>query len=106
MGIENYYDDKYKDYGQRCHNNRGSYQGFVKSYNLSYILDKIKQNRDLKILAGIIGVISFAIILSLLIILIPLVVKLVNFISQLGIQGVVDNVSGFLGKIWKAVGAY
>jgi hypothetical protein len=103
MGIDGYYDNKYKHHEQEYHDHN-SYQGFVRSYNLSYILDKIRHNRDLKILVGIIAIILIAIILALLIILTPLVTKLINFISQHGIQGVVDNISGFLDKIWKGAG--
>src|ERR1035437_4389138 len=104
MGIDGYYDNKYKHHEQEYHDDHNSYQGFVKSYNLSYILDKIKHNRNLKILIGMVALISIAIILTLLIILIPLIVKLINFISQHGIQGVIDNISDFLDKIWKGAG--
>jgi len=104
MGIAGYYDNKYKHHEQEYHGDQHSYQGFVRSYNLSYILDKIKNNRNLKILVGILGIIAFVIILALLIIIIPLIIKLINFISQNGIQGVVDNISGFLDKIWKGAG--
>ena len=104
MGIEGYYDNKYKHHEQKYHHDHHSYQSFVSSYNLSYILDKIKHNRKLKILVGVVGIISFAIILALLIIIIPLIIKLINFISQHGIQGVVDSISGFLDKIWKGFG--
>jgi len=104
MGIEGYYDNKYKHHEHEYRDNRHSYQGFVRSYNLSYIFDKIRCNRKLKILVGIIGIIAFVIILAILILLIPLIVKLVNFISQHGIQGVVDSISGFLDKIWKGFG--
>jgi hypothetical protein len=104
MGIEGYYDNKYRHHEQEYHDDHHSYQGFVRSYNLSYILDKIRCNRKLKILVGIIGIILFIIILALLIIIIPLIIKLINFISQNGILGVVDNISGFLDKIWKGTG--
>jgi uncharacterized membrane protein len=103
MGIHGYYDNKYKHHEQEYHDHN-SYQSFVKSYNLSYILDKIKHNRNLKILIGTIAIIMLAIVLVLLIILIPLIIKLINFISQHGIQGVVDNISSFLNKIWKGAG--
>ena len=104
MEIDGYYDNKHRRPGHEYYHNRYSYQGFVRSYNLSYILDKIKRNRNLKILVGVVGIISFAIILALLIIIIPLIIKLINFISQQGLQGVVDNVSGFFNKIWNGMG--
>ena len=103
MGIAGYYDNKYKHH-EEYHDDHLSYQGFVKSYILSYILEKIKNNRNLKILVGIIGIFLFVIILALLIIITPLIIKLINFISQNGIQGVVDNISGFLDKILKGTG--
>jgi uncharacterized membrane protein len=105
MGIDGYYDSKYKyKHHEQEYHSHNSYQDFVRSYNLSYILNKIKNNRDLKILFGIIAMILLAITLALLIIFIPLIIKLINFISQHGIQGVVDNISGFLNKIWKSAG--
>lgn len=81
-----------------------AYQGYKNSYNLSFILNKIRNNRNLKILVGILGSIMVAIIIVTAIILIPLIIKLVNFISQNGIQGIIDSISGLLNKIWNGVG--
>lgn len=77
-----------------------AYQGYKKSYNLSFILDKIRNNRNLKILVGILGSIFVVIIIIAAIILIPLIIKLFNFISQNGIQGIIDSISGLFNKIW------
>jgi hypothetical protein len=100
-----HYDEPGHDGNKRYgYDNHRSHHGSVQSYYLSYFLGKIKNNRRLKIWIGIAAILLFVIILALLIILIPLIVKLVNFISQHGIQGVVDNISGFLEKIWKGAG--
>ena len=80
------------------------YQGYKKSYNLGFILEKIRNNRNLKILVGILGSIFVVIIIVTAIILIPLIIKLVNFISQNGIQGIIDSISGFFNKIWTGGG--
>lgn len=104
MGIEGYYDNKYKYHEHEYHDDHHSHYGYSKSYYQSYILGKIKNNRRLKIWVGFAAIFLFAVVLVLLIILIPLIIKLVNFINQHGIQGVVDNISGFLNRIWSGLG--
>lgn len=110
MGLQGFYENKYHDehtdYDRKryMYSNHQSYQGSLNSYNLSYVIDKIKNNRSLKLLVGILGAILMAIAIVLVIILIPLIIKLINFINQYGIQGVIDNISGFLDKIWKGTG--
>jgi hypothetical protein len=118
MGIHGFYENKYDyqehqghDYGQ-SHSEKlrniseGHYlhHGSDRSYYLSYILDKIRNNKKLRIWIGFLGLFFLIVIIALAIILIPLIVKSANFISQYGIQGVVDNIGGFLGKIWNGVG--
>ena len=114
MGFDDLFENhsshhKYGHYGEHDHHrskgygydSRQSHHDSVKSYYLSHFLSKIKNNRRLRIWVSILGIILFAIVLALIIILIPLIVKLINFVSQYGIQGVVESVSGFIDKIWK-----
>ncbi len=81
-----------------------AYQCYKNSYNLSFVLGKVRNNRNLKILVYLLGSIMVAIIIVTAIILIPSIIKLVNFISQNGIQGIIDSISGLLNKIWNGIG--
>jgi type IV secretory pathway component VirB8 len=110
MRIQSFYANKYhdehigSDHQRFMYGNLQSYQESVNSYNLSYIIDKIKHNKTLKLLVGILGAIIMATIIVLVIILIPLISKLINFIGQNGIQGVLDSISSLLDRILKGTG--
>ncbi len=65
------------------------------------IFNKIKRNKKIRNLL-IIGVIIFLFLLTgLFIILFPQFIRLFNFISENGLQGVVTSVTDFLNKIIK-----
>ena len=94
----------YRPHSQYRDEDQQFYRGYERTFNLSHILAKIKASRNLKLLIGVLGVIILATVIILAIVLLPLLVKLVNFVSQYGIQGVIDTVSGVLDKIWKGAG--
>ena len=88
----------YKRHGQRSFYSGRHNRDYV---NLFAIIEKIKRNPKLKRLAIIAVIVVLVLIVITIIILLPLLMQLFDYISQNGIQGVVDGISGFLDKIWK-----
>ena len=112
MGFEDLFDDKRKyhdnhgkrDYYQNdrnTHDSRYPYHGLDNNFSLSKILLKIKNNKKLKLLALVAVVLILATVVALIIVLMPLILKLINYISQNGLQGLLDYITGLLDKIWK-----
>jgi uncharacterized integral membrane protein len=65
------------------------------------ILEKIRSNKKLKLFVILAGILVLIIIIVLIIVLLPLLVKLINGISQNGLQGTLNDISGFIDKILK-----
>ena len=112
MGFEDLFEDKRKSHGEHgnrehhennrnMHDSRYSYYGHDNGFSLSKILLKIKNNKKLKLLVVFAVLLILAIVIALSIVLLPLILKLVNYLSQNGLQGLLDYVLGFVDKIWK-----
>ena len=118
MGFEDFFEDK-----RRHHGNQGEYEHHDDHHNYGYppvrryplyenqghltllsILNKIRNNKKLKIIVALAVIILLIIAISLIVVLLPLILKLFNYISQNGIQGIVDGVTGFLDKLMKGSG--
>jgi hypothetical protein len=65
------------------------------------IIEKIRNNKNLKLFVVSAGIFILIIIIVLIIVLFPLIVKLVNYISQNGLQGVLNEITGFFDRILK-----
>jgi hypothetical protein len=91
----NYIDNKYSSHTQH------SYPGYTDHQKWIAILEKIRNNKKLRIIAGLAGIFIVAIITLLFLVFMPLILKLFNYISQNGLQGLLDAITGFLDKIWK-----
>jgi competence protein ComGC len=65
------------------------------------ILQKIRSDKKLKIFVIFGGLLVLIILVVLIIVLLPLIIKLINSISQTGLQGILNNITGFLDKILK-----
>ena len=124
MGFDDFFEDKHKRHGNyRGHNDhfghdnhydhddhrysRDPYRsghGDEGHLKLLSILDKIRNNKQLKVLL-VVGVIVILIIaVGLIVALFPLIIKLVNYISQNGLQSIFDGITGFIDKLWKGSG--
>lgn len=64
------------------------------------ILKKILNNRKLKTIVIIAVSLLLIIIIGLIIIVFPFLVKIFNYISENGVQGLVEFVTGAINKIW------
>lgn len=96
-----YRDDRYnRSYGH-SYDSRRSNHHYGEHLNFLSILQKIKANRKLKFLIILAGTLIIVIVFALIIILFPIIAKLFNYISQHGLQGVLDIITSFWDKIWK-----
>jgi hypothetical protein len=111
MGFDDFYENKRRYQGnsraQIYHNDNkyssdshNSYHGNVEHLKWLNIPDKIRSNKKLKLLVLLAGILILAIAIVLIIVLLPLIMKIINYISQNGLQGLLDNITGFLDKIW------
>ena len=115
MGFDDFFDsnykqhrsyqaDNYRDVYKRSHIPRQSYYGYNKHINIGSVLWKIKTNKKLKLFLIVAGTFLIVTLIALIIVLFPLLAKLVNYIGEHGLQGVVDNIIAFLNKIWTGTG--
>jgi type IV secretory pathway component VirB8 len=88
--------------------NQSFYQGYnsgiSSNYKWQYFLHYLRNNRKLKLFLAIAAILILGIIAALIAILLPLVVKLIDVISQSGIQGLLDAVVDFANKLWNGTG--
>ncbi|MEI7499658.1 MAG: hypothetical protein WCK84_04335 [Bacteroidota bacterium] len=86
------------------HGPRNSNYGQYGHFNWLSVLEKIKGNRQLKLLVVIGGIVILIIAVGLIIILLPLIIKIFNYISQNGLQSILEGITGFIDKLWKGSG--
>jgi hypothetical protein len=95
----NYGGSRYPDDSRNSNNTRYPHHENEEKENWQNILEKIKNNRKLRVIVIWAGIILSAIAIVLIIALFPLIVKLINYIAQNGLQGVINTIEGFIGKI-------
>lgn len=102
-----YKDDRksrYRDSGRYSQNFRHSHQRQGTNFKWMYFLEKFKTNRKLKRIVIIAFILILVIVAAIIAIFLPLILKLVEFISQNGVQGLLDYLIVFLDKLWKGSG--
>ncbi len=121
MGFDDFFEDKHRHNGNfrghRYHddhddheNNRYSHEQYYPAHRneghltLFTILNRIRNNKKLKLLVVVVVVVLLIIAVALIAALMPLIIKLFNYISQNGIQSIFDAITGFLDKLWKGSG--
>jgi hypothetical protein len=112
MGLEEFFENNRKDYRNNRQNSYPDDNEY--SYNSRYplnenedninwqnIFENIRSNKKLKLFVVLAGILILIIVIVLIIVLFPLIVKLLNYVSQNGLQGIINEISGFLDKILK-----
>jgi uncharacterized membrane protein SpoIIM required for sporulation len=94
-------DHDYEEYSDNSHH---SYSGYSHHQRLLNILQTIRSNNKLKLLALLAGIFILIVSIVVIIVLLPLIIKLFNYILQNGLQGVYNEITGFIEKIWKGPG--
>jgi|GEM_PF-6764922 len=88
--------------------NQSFYQGYnsgiSSNYKWQYFLHYLRNNRKLKLFLAIAALLILGIIAALIAILLPLFVKLIEVISQSGIQGLLEAAADFANKLWSGTG--
>jgi hypothetical protein len=99
MGLEDFFEEGHKrhqyghdhDYGHKEHhrpsNNYNQHNDIQKQ-----IFDKLQNNPGLKKTVIVAVIVVLAVVLLLVILLFPLILKLLGFVTENGIQGVVETV--------------
>jgi hypothetical protein len=112
MGFEDIFENKRKFHGdhlnrnypeniRNTHDSRYPYYRRDDGPNWSGILMKIRNNKKLRLFVILAAILVIAIAVVLIIVLMPLILKLFNYISQNGLQGLLDNATALLDKILK-----
>lgn len=102
----------HRGYGQsNYHQDNGYRQNSYPTYHRNYahnkwlfILLKYRTSRTIRIFTKIAAVAVIAIIVLVIVVLFPMIMKLALYISQNGLQGVVDSITVFLDKLWEVLG--
>jgi type IV secretory pathway component VirB8 len=100
----NYREQSNHDYTEYSNNSHHSYTDYGDHHRLVNILQAIRSSKKLKILVLVAGILLLVISIVLIITLLPLIIKLINYIGQNGLQGLYNEITGFLEKIWKGPG--
>jgi hypothetical protein len=112
MGFEELFENKdryqennrgrcYPDNNGYVHESQRSSHGQDENPSWLYILQKIRSNERLKLIVILGGLLVLTLLIVLIIVLLPLIIKLINSISQTGLQGILNDITGFLNKILK-----
>ena len=78
-----------------------SYQGYFDPWSL---IDKIRSDKKFKAMATIVIILAVVIVITLIVLLLPLIGKIIGFISENGISGLLDAVLESLNRIWSGSG--
>lgn len=116
MGFDELFEhhDKHRDHGSygrySHHHDDYDYAGRNSEYYLRkrqfsfFLLNKIWSNKKLRIVVVVFAVILILILILLIIALIPLLFKLLDYIMQNGVQGIISSITAFLEKLWNGTG--
>lgn len=83
---------------------RDSTNGHNKQDLIYLLLNKIWSNKKLRVLFIVLAIALLLLAILLIVSLIPLILKLIDYVAQNGIQGIVDSIISFINKIWKGAG--
>ena len=94
----NYKNRSYQDEYRRSTYNTSRYDS---NYKIRFILEKIRNNKKLKLFLIAAVILLLVIIIAVILILLPLLIKLFDYISQNGIQGILEFLTEFLNNLWQ-----
>jgi hypothetical protein len=72
---------------------------YDKQTNLLLLLEKIKKSRKIRILLGVLVFIVIAVLAGITILLYPILIKLIHYVGQNGLQGVLDGIASLFDKL-------
>jgi hypothetical protein len=115
MGFEDFFEEKqriHKYYSTQDYHDdnrfpvyqRHSYREQVARQKWLAILDRIRKNRQLKLLVAVAVIVLLILAVVLIMVLLPFILKLFDYIGHYGLQGISDAITGFLDKLLKGSG--
>lgn len=91
--------DRRNYYHEDSYENR-YYRGNDENNYLTGLLNRIRNNRKLKIFILVFLVFIMLVVIGILAVLFPLIVELFNFISQNGLSGILEKAMEILNTLW------
>jgi hypothetical protein len=116
MEFDNLFESRNADRGRKKYNYSGyqdhenEYRGNDReerpdiSFYASQFLNRIRTNRKLKLLLIIASIIVLGILVLIIFAIFPLIVKIFNYLTQNGINGIIEGITGIVDKILNGVG--
>ena len=75
-----------------------------KEHYAVYIIDKIWNNRKLRLLFILSILILLTVIIAALFMLLPLIIRILDSVTQTGLKSVVEDITGLITKLWNGSG--
>ena len=97
----NYSEHSFRKDNSYPHNSQNSPHRNDSNFKWLHFMETFRNNKKLKLLVLFAVILIFVIIIVLIMILLPLILKFFIYISQNGLHGLVDYITGLLDKIWK-----
>jgi hypothetical protein len=97
----NFIEINYRDDNIPPQSSQNSHHRYVSNYKWVYFMETMVNNKKLKLLVLFAIVLILSIIIVLILVLLPIILNLFNYISQNGVQGIVDYCTVLLDKILK-----
>jgi uncharacterized membrane protein len=114
MGFDDYYEhkSKYRRYNQYHEHEDHSMNEYSPMYRGGrghenygfYIVNKIWNNRKLRLLLLVAALIILIVVILLLIAIFPLLIRIFDYVAQTGLKGITETVTGFIDKLWSGSG--
>jgi hypothetical protein len=119
MGFDDFFENRHKEnrYGHHDDHHNANYNqvryrddhypsrnGHDDHNYMLNLLSSVKNNPKLRRLVIVAGIIILVIVVILIIALLPLIIKLFNYLGTIGLQGILDGITGFVDKILKGTG--
>jgi|JFJP01.1.fsa_nt_gi hypothetical protein len=98
---QSYSNHRYQERPHYAQNMCPSYRSNHINYKLQYFLEYLKKSRKLKLAILITIILILAILIAAIVILLPIISKLIGFVDQNGVQGIVEALTDFLNKLWR-----
>ncbi|WP_188050176.1 hypothetical protein [Flavobacterium sp. GP15] len=97
----NYYkNEKHQNYYKKDHYKYKFYTDEKVVFNKQAFITSLRNNKKLKLFLIFIAFVLIVLIIVFFAVLLPLLSYLIDFISQKGFSGLLDELIGFLNKLW------
>lgn len=103
-GKHNYNYPRDIEYSPHRYEDRYSRRMPGKEHYAIYIIEKIWNNRKLRLLFILAIIILIVVVIAALFLIIPLIMKILDSVTQTGLKSVVEDITGLITKLWNGSG--